>query len=120
MLESVVIHNKQDFILAEYCGPFTLNGAEGTIDRILESMSTAIARPVLVDCRQMTGNLSLVDRFQTVLYGRRMIGRVSKLAIVRSLERQSADRFVETVAWNRGVRVQLFADIDEAIAWLKS
>lgn len=120
MSESIEIYDKQDFVLAVYIGPFTVSGAARTIDQVLESIPATMSRPVLIDCRQMTGNLSFVDRFQTVVYGRKMVGRVSRLAIVRSMERKNADRFVETVAGNRGFRVQLFEDFDEAGSWLKS
>ncbi len=119
MAESIEVYDKTDFILATYLGPFSVNGAQEAINRVLRSISGEGPRPVLIDCTEMTGNLSVVDRFQTVLYGRKMKGRVSKLAIVRPRERRNADRFVETAAQNRGISVRLFADIEDAIAWLK-
>ena len=60
-----------------------------------------------------------MDRYQTAIYGQHMIGKVSKLALVRPLAMFGADRFMETVAVNRGINLKLFEDLDEAIAWLK-
>ncbi len=119
MAETIEVFDEPDFVLATYRGPFSVNGAQEAINRVLQSISGKGPRPVLIDCREMTGSLSVVDRYHTVLYGRKMRGRVSRLAIVRPRERRNADRFVETAAQNRGMAVRLFVDIEDAIAWLK-
>ena len=120
MSESIVIVDKQDYLLAVYVGEYNIADARVTIDQILRSIHQNGSRTVLLDCRQMTGQLSIWDRYQTAIYGQKMIGKVAKMALVRSQERAGADRFLENVAVNRGINLRLFSDYDEALAWLKS
>ena len=119
MAESIEIIEKRNYLLAVYIGKFSVQAARQTIDQIVQAIPENRLRAVLLDCRNLTGRLSIMDRYQTAIYGQHMIGRVSKLALVRPREMIGADRFMETVAVNRGIYLRLFEDIGEAIAWLE-
>jgi hypothetical protein len=120
MSATIEIIDKQDYLLAVYVGDFGVQDARLTIDRIVASIPGDGLRPVLLDCRKLTGSLSILDRFQVAVYGRKVIGKVLRLALVRPQERAHADRFTETAGRNRGINIRLFSDMDEAAAWLKS
>ena len=118
MAESNDVLDNREYVLANYIGEFSVQGAQDVIDRVVQLISGDCLRPVLIDCTKMSGNLSVLERFQTVVYGQKMIGKVSKLAIVRWRESSPPDRFVETAAANRGILVRLFTDVQEAVEWL--
>ena len=75
-------------------------------------------RKVLVDARALQGEISILERFalgEDVAALTR--GRIA-IAIVDLPERVWPDRFVETVAANRGALIKVTTDYTEALAWL--
>ena len=120
MSESVDIQAEEGFIRATYTGEFSVKTSKRTIDRILEACPGQGPCIVLLDCRKMTGKLPLLDRYQVAVYGDKMVGKVSRMALVRTQETAPPDRFTETVARNRGMNLKIFTNIDQAIEWLKS
>ena len=67
----------------------------------------------------MTGEIQIFGSFMVAEYGVKMIGIISKTALVGREDQMLSDNFVENVAVNRGVNLKLFTDADEAIDWLK-
>ncbi len=120
MSATIEIVDKQDYVWAIYVGDFSVKDARSIIDKIIEFIPENVSRTVLLDCSRMTGALSVIDIFQTAQHGQKILGRVSKIALVRPPERAEADRFTETASANRGINLRLFSDSGEAIEWLKS
>ena len=120
MPEQTEIVDKQDYVLATYIGEFSLGGAKKIVDQIFQFIPANSYRSVLLDCRQLTGPLSVMDRFWLAIHGQKLIGRVTRIALVRPAFRADADRFAETAAVNRGINMRLFSDFDEAVRWAKS
>ena len=120
MSEMIEVHDKHDYVLVEFVGEFNVEAAKQTIDRAVQACAEYGQPAVLLDCRKMTGSLSIMDRFQVAVYGQTSIGKIARLALVRRPDADPPDRFVETVAVNRGINLKLFTDIEQAIEWLRS
>jgi len=102
-----------------YTGEFTVKDAKFTIDKVIEACLEHGTDSMLLDCRQMTGSLSIFDRFRVVDYGQKIKGMVSRCAIVGHLGIYLPDKFIETVAVNRGINLKVFLDIAEAEEWMQ-
>ena len=72
-----------------------------------------------LDCRNMTGEIKIFESFNVAEYGVKMIGIISKTALVGREDQMLPDNFVENVAVNRGVNLKIFTEIEKAIDWLK-
>jgi hypothetical protein len=116
----IEVTESQGYILATYTGEFNVPDAKKIIDRVDQMVPQGKSRVLLLDCRQMTGMLSIIHRFQVAVNGQKLHGKILRIALVRSRERANADRFFETAAVNRGINLRLFADIDEATRWLNN
>jgi hypothetical protein len=73
---------------------------------------------VVLDCRGMTGTMSLFEKFEVAVYGRHIVGTIGRLAIINRPEVMEPDNFVKTVANNRGVNLNLFTDLADGIQWV--
>ena len=120
MSEVLDIHKKHDYILVGFIGEFNLEAGKRTVDSMIEACFEHDLFAVLLDCRSMTGNLSIMDRYRLVVYGQRMLGKVNRVALVGRQEAVLPDRFAETVAVNRGINLKVFIDMDQAVDWLKA
>ncbi|MFC1572018.1 hypothetical protein ACFL6M_00305 [Candidatus Eisenbacteria bacterium] len=116
--ETLSILNKGTYLLVEFFGEFSVEAGKQCVDRMAEACEKHRLREVLLDCRRMTGNMPLFDRFQVAEYGatkRRLIGR---LALLNRDEVVLPDNFVENVSVNRGMAMKIFTNFDEAEHWL--
>jgi hypothetical protein len=97
-------------------GKTTRNRRLRLLDRIIaETTSRGIDR-VLVDSLKTTGDISTVERYEFGQEAARVLGGLSKVAII--LVRDRADRFAETVAQNRGANIAVFTTEADALEWL--
>ena len=120
MSEFLEIEDKQDYVQVRYVGEFRLFEGRRTVDRINEACTKFHRSAVLLDLQSMTGNISIMDRFNIVVYGQKMIGTVSKIAIAAQPEAGTVSRLVETMAENRGINLKVFYEINQADSWLKA
>jgi hypothetical protein len=118
--ETVEIHDHKDFLLVVYGGAFSLQAAKRAVDGMIQACAEYDRSLALFDCNRMTGKLSIWDRFQTMVYGQKIKGRVDKLALVGRPDMLLPDRFAETVAVNRGINLKVFTDREKAVEWLKN
>lgn len=113
-------------------------GADGFITAVLEGVRTpetliAVAAKttaycaerrisrLLIDIRGMTGGLDTLETYEVAgheLPGHEGVRRILRSAILDLPENIERIRFFETVAINRGLNVRIFADEDQAVAWL--
>lgn len=103
---------------ARVTGVFDIATAKAELAKgVAEALRLGITK-VLIDARGLDGEISILDRFalgEEVAALTR--GRIA-IAIVDMPDRVWPDRFVETVAANRGALVKVTTDYAEALAWL--
>jgi hypothetical protein len=119
MIDQLRIEKREDYLHFTFTGPFSLDAAKRSVDDMVVACKKEHCVKVLFDCRPMTGDLTVLDRFEVGQYGEGRIPQSVKIAMLGREDQILPDRFFETVARNRGVHVTLFTDADEAIKWLK-
>jgi hypothetical protein len=113
------IAKAKGYLHITFSGPFTPAGAKESIDAMVSACAREGSSKVLFDCRPMTGDMTVSDRFETGAYGGLKIPGGVKIAMLGRGDQISPDNFFETVARNRGVNVTVFTEIDAALEWLK-
>lgn len=117
---------KEDLLLVQATGDYSL--AQMNV-MSTETLTTLLQHPrqkCLVDCRQVTGTPSTIERFLWIeSIVKRMDGsppaiRRVRFAFVGSEPLVDARRFGEAVAVNRGIVVMVTESMDEALRWLAS
>ena len=119
MIEGLRIIQEATYIRFDYTGDFSEAMGKQCIDAMVEACSKVQLSIALLDCRNMTGEIQLFDSFLVAEYGVKMLGIISKMALIGREDQMMHDNFVENVAVNRGVNLKIFTDADEAINWLK-
>jgi hypothetical protein len=119
MEHTIEIQNKGDYLLVDYTGDFTLEGAKECIDRYVEACSEQSCARVLLDTRKMTGRLGIMDRYKMGRYAIKTKVQKIRTALIGTKTYVLPDRFLENVATNLGVDVKVFLDPDEALEWLR-
>jgi len=119
MIEGLRIIQKEAYIRFDFTGDFSEVIGKQCIDAMVEACSQLQLSKALLDCRSMTGEIQTFNSFAVAKYGVKMIGIISKTALVGREDQMLPDNFVENVAVNRGVNLKIFTDADEAIDWLK-
>ena len=107
-------------------GQFSLEGAQRTFVEMMEAVALHKTERVLVDGRTIKGNPRIMERFyygefaaQTVVqYQERGVSLATKFAYVLKEPVLDPNKFGETVALNRCMRLKVFDDLEEAITWL--
>jgi hypothetical protein len=75
---------------------------------------------VLFDLREAEIAASTMETFHTAAFPESWgWKRIYKAAVIYS-EVTEDERFLETVGVNRGIRIKVFSDMDEAISWLST
>ena len=119
MIKNLRIIQKKGYILFGFSGEFSQEAGKQVIDAMVEACTQAQISRALLDCRNMTGEIQILESFMVAKYGIKMIGSISKFALVGRQDQMFPDDFVENVAVNRGINLKLFTDAEEAVNWLK-
>jgi hypothetical protein len=119
MSHQIEITNAGGHLQITFSGPFSPDGAKESIDAMVNACAKEGCPKVLFDCRPMTGDPTVSDRFETGTYGASKIPGHVKIAMLGRGDQISADNFFETVARNRGVNITVFTETDAALEWLK-
>ena len=119
MIEGLRIIQEEAYIRFDYTGEFSEVLGKQCIDAMVEACSQVQISKALLDCRNMTGEIQIFGSYMVAEYGVKMIGIISKTALVGREDQMLHGNFVENVAVNRGVNLKIFTDADEAIDWLK-
>ena len=117
---------EHSLLTVTYSGAFSLAEAEMNFLDLLDELVRHKLRKVLVDGRQLNGDPELAERFY---YGsfvadavNRTVNRtrcaVPTFAYVLNKPMLDPNRFGETVAVNRGMRVKVFDNLQQARWWL--
>jgi len=119
MTEHIEVKKVANYVHLTFSGPFTIQGSKRAIDVMVAACTRETCMRVLFDVREMTGAISLMDRFNTVLYGVLKTPAAMRTAFVARPD-QSSDKFFENAAVNRGLRLRVFHEPDDAVRWLES
>ncbi len=119
---TLTLEINEDFIYAIAIGRRT----RATVAALTEEIGGALVKhrvtKVLVDVRQLVGWLTMVDSYYIVRdHFAPLRGRgIQRAAIVDRPAPPFHDRFLELVARNRGFKLRIFEDSQQAILWLRA
>ena len=113
-----VIHTK-DFIKTTVTGVLDFAVSKQALLDIASEIKQPGEYEILLDTREAQTVLSVVDIFEL---GQALADhpslRLSKIALLTSMNDATQAEFLETVTANQGVRARVFTDFEEAITWL--
>lgn len=128
---SMIIQLTHDsgLLRATSTGHFSVPEATRTFLEVIDGIIKYNATKVLFDGREITGEPLTMERFyygefvaqavmNCIISGK--ISHVPKFAYVLRPPVLDPDRFGETVAKNRGMKVKTFETLEDAISWLKT
>jgi hypothetical protein len=104
-------------------GPNTREVVRGYLREVMEICSSRRAPGLLIEENQAGPALKLVDIYSIVSEGTEYpLARQVNVAFVNANAEHAVSswKFAETVARNRGVNVRAFANVAEAVAWLRA
>ena len=123
---------RKSYVYVNITGKISLKG-RGSWEEIKNAFADVVIQAkkndiykILVDCRDFSGKISLLDRFllavflvkeNSKLLARRM--RPLKATFVLSKSLLDPQKFGETVARNRGLYGLVTDDMEEAVHWLE-
>lgn len=119
LIDDVEITHHEGYVELEFKGEFSHTVAMRVVDAMVAAATAAECSSILLDCRRMTGPLSVIDRFAVAEYGAQGIPRHINVGMLVREDHILPDRFFENAAVSRGVRVKLFTLADEAIGWVR-
>ena len=109
-----------DYLHIQYSGEFRLAEAKSSVDAMLDSCRQSGSTKVLFDCTAMSGELTVMDRFNVGQYTSEKMDPGLKIAMVVDEKYILPDNFFEVVARNRGIYINVTSEMEEAIEWLRS
>ncbi len=109
--------HKGNYLLVESDEPYSLALFMVTIHEIAARCKAGNLKKALVDISKMTGDPSIIDRYETGLEISKYWGAKIQVA---SVARDSLINFLaETVAVNRGANFKVFSEMAPALEWLE-
>ena len=107
-------------------GKFSLKEAKRTFLEILDAVSQHKTEKIIFDGRELKGEPERIERFfygefashAVASYRERGVVRYPQFAYVLQEPVLDPQRFGESVAVNRGMWVQAFDNLDDALGWL--
>jgi hypothetical protein len=120
------IRPDSDLLRVSATGDFSLAEAKRTFLEIMEAAAIHRTKRVLFDGRTLTGSPQTMERFyygqfaaETVAqYQERGVSPAIPFAYVLKEPVLDPERFGETVAINRGMRIKVFDNLEDALKWL--
>lgn len=115
-----------DRIRAVATGEFSLEEAERTFLELMDAVVRHKVEKILIDGREISGSLTVMERFSFGAFtadtvdASVMEGKVHNPQFAYVLAEPVLDpyRLGESVAMNRGMRIKMFEDVDDALQWL--
>lgn len=106
------------YLLIEFFGEFSVEAGKQCVDMMAEACEKHCRSKALLDCRRMTGELPMLDRFQIAKYGATKSRQIRQFALLNREDMVFPGNLVENAAVNRGMNMKTFTDFDEAELWL--
>lgn len=108
--------NKGNYLFAEVSGIYSLEVLISAIHEVADRCQKESLKKVFIDLRNMQGNPSILDRYKLGVEIANVWGpRIKAAAVARA---GIIDHMVENTAVNRGAKLKVTADVDEALEWL--
>jgi len=128
MSMTLEIKPEKEVLLVRVTGEFALDEANDCFTRMLQAIAQHEVTKVLVDCRDLTGKISTLDRFEHGEYAAQELSRAYDAGLSRAIRFAYVclppvldhERFGETVARNRGVNADVTDSVVAARQWLES
>lgn len=118
MANSLTIVDQGEYLLVEFCGDFSVEAGKRCIDAMTDASLAMERSKVLLDCRKISGEMPIIDRFAVASYAEKTRDVIARLAMVNRPDVVLPDNFVENVARNRGANVRVFTEFETAVRWL--
>jgi hypothetical protein len=109
--------NKGNYLLVESDEPYSLALFMVIIHEIAQQCKQSNLSKALVDISKMTGNPSIIDRYETGVEISKYWG--AKIQVASVVEESLINFVAETVAVNRGANFKVFSEIGPALEWLE-
>ena len=120
------ISAEAELLRAIVVGDFSLEAAKSGFLEILDAAGRHGTKKILVDGRELKGEPEVIHRF---IYSTFAAAEVAKYVVEHRVGSPQfayvlrepvldPQRFGETVAVNRGMRVKVFDDLEDALNWL--
>ena len=127
MIMQIEIRPERDFLKVVATGKFSLKEAERNFLEILEALILHKTRKAMIDGRALIGKPATIERFcygkfaanSVKMFHARGLYPFTRFAYVLIHPMLDPQRFGETVAVNRGMRVKAFDNPEDAVAWLE-
>jgi hypothetical protein len=119
---------ESDYLYVTANGTFSLDEAQRSFLEMLESLARFKLTKVLFDGRMLVGEPQMIERFyygefaarSVASFASRGVSVATRFAYVLVEPMLDPERFGETVAVNRGLRVRAFDNLEAARAWLEA
>ena len=95
-IDGLEITRRQGYVEAEFTGEFRPETAMRVVDAMVAGAGECAG--ILLDCRRMTGPLSVIDQFSVAEYGAQGIPRHIHVAMLLREDQILPDRFFENAA----------------------
>ncbi|HBH60546.1 MAG TPA: hypothetical protein DDX85_02140 [Nitrospiraceae bacterium] len=119
MMKGLEVKDRGAYLSFEFSSEFTVSAGKECVDWMVAACAEKQCSRALLDCRQMTGKMSVFDRFDVVNYAQKTRGIIHRIAILLREDQTLPDKFAENVGVNRGIGLRVFTDDDQAISWLE-
>ncbi len=119
MPDNLEVVRKEGYLHITFSGAFSLAKTKHVVDAVLERCSEEGCSNVLFDCRPMTGEITILERFHVGEYLAMTMPDSLWIAMLGREDQMLPDKFFENVVRNRTLILGVFSFIDEAIEWLK-
>lgn len=113
-----IIEHKGEYIFVDYREPYIYKNAVKLLKEAAEICATENCKKILFRFVDMPGKVRTLDRFELGVQGAIILRHVARIAVV--YRREEMDKFLETVAVNRGLNIRLFDNMEEALSWLNT
>ena len=126
MTLTVDLEARKHYLRATVSGPYSLRAAQDAYDQAVKAALSHGHTRVLIDASRVTGVPTQDERYMLGLFvaaeQRILAAKVPEVTVRVAVFAQrplvDPDRFAETVAVNRGAKVKVSEQLDEALAWL--
>src|SRR5689334_15841710 len=126
MTLTVQLEPRKHYLRAKVSGAYSLRAAQDAYDQVVKAAVAQGQTRVLIDASGITGVPTQDERYMLGLFvaaEQRMLaaeapGISVQVAVFGHRPLIDPERFAETVAVNRGAKVKVSEQLDEALAWL--
>jgi hypothetical protein len=117
----VKLESAECFLLATLTGTTSMQQAEEIVNKVCDIAAEMGFGKILFDCFAVEGELSVTDRYklgENLAEHYKNQWKIPAIAVVGSLP--TINGVCARVAWNRGVLVKQFFELEPALEWLRN